>query len=198
MAVRVITPPQPIVVPGDVPGTAPEVSLIQAVTDAIAAVGTGWLGRSLGPQTLRLTADCWKNIRLPYPPVISVNSVRYLDAAGDEQTVAGDAWRLTSDNVVWFSPDWSRPSLGNFPDPVIIDYQAGYDDTNTGPVPEAARRAIILTVQHLRDVGAQNLFLRTQDIPGVERRDYIVSDQAGQLIRDSCERLLSGLRITSL
>lgn len=72
-------------------------SYTAAVVDQIDAAGGGWLGRALRPQTweLRLPGfpySCSSNplgaIELPYPPFTSVESVKYDDTNGVEQTLA--------------------------------------------------------------------------------------------------------------
>jgi len=74
--------------------------MAQAAVDQLDPAGGGWLGRALRPQTweLQLTgfwqADGCSDdyppgaIVLPYPPLISIDSVSYLDSAGATQTLA--------------------------------------------------------------------------------------------------------------
>jgi hypothetical protein len=197
---RVVTPPSPIVKTSDLSGgycvgDALASSLIAAVTETIDGP-TGWLGRALGPQTLEWASPCWPCdwFTLPCRPIIDIDSVTYLDADGAEQTVDEGDWTRSGNQIV-FRSGWTRPALACDPRAVRIQYQAGYDGDTTGAVPERARQAIMLTVQHLLNTGSENLFLSVDEVEGVGRKQYIVSDAARATIEATCDRLLMGLRV---
>lgn len=159
MTVRVIDPPEPVV-------TLEEAKRHLRVTwgeddDLIAGLisaaqqhidgPAGWLGRSIGVQTLEATRgrfDCGRNLLLPCPPAIEIVSVAYLDAAGTEQTVAAGDFRLV-DSRVWFGPTFSFPATSCAPDAVRIRYRAGYDGATTGDVPAPITAAMLLMIGHL-------------------------------------------------
>lgn len=61
--------------------------------------------------------------------------------------------------------------------------------------PTIARQAIIISTQHLLNVGAENLFVSLDLVEGIGERRYVVSDQATQLIEATCNQLLQGLRV---
>lgn len=205
MPVRVIIPPEPIVHPSDIAGAQGEddaavAAMIQAVTEEIDGP-TGWVGRAFGKQTLELMLKCWPSskIRLPYPPIITGVSVGYVDEAGVEQFVDEADYSVSAGHF-WLRSDWRAPALGEDPFPVRIQYEAGYNGEDiasggTGPVPERARQAIILSVQNLNSLGSENLFLRSEEVEGVGTFQYTVSDQAGAVINRAVESLLSGLRV---
>jgi len=209
MTVRVVTPPAPIVAPGDIAGSHSSsdpkmAALIQAVTEEIDGP-TGWLGRSLGAQTLELTLpgfSCGRNFALPFKPIIGIVSVTYLGADGVEQTVPQASYRLANERL-WFAAGFAFPATACAPDAVRVRYKAGYNGTSgaevgevqTGPIPERARQAIIISVQQMKALGAENLFLRSEEVEGVGTRQWTVSEQAGQIVRQASERLLSTLRV---
>lgn len=207
MPVRVIISPEPIVLPSDIAGDhgdddAAVAAMIQAITEEIDGP-EGWLGRTLGPQTLELMLESWPGceVKLPYPPIIKGVSVVYDDEAGVEQLVDEADYKIASGRF-WLRPSWPRPSLADVPYPVRIQYEAGYDGEDvasggTGPVPERARQAIILSVQNLKAMGSENLFLRSEEVDGVGTFQYTVSDQAGAVIKRASESLLSTLVIYS-
>lgn len=110
-----------------------------------------YLGRSLITQTITLYLDAFpagELIYLPRGPVQSVTSVKYIDAAGAQQTVPADQYQL--DNV----PELARlvPRLGSSWPPVYdqlaaveVAYVAGYGDT-PDDIPEDIAQALLLLV----------------------------------------------------
>lgn len=124
----------------------------------------GWLGRSLGEQTLelRMRSPHWHDcscaarparvrsdgVCLPYGPVISVEAVNYIDADGATQTVAADRYRLDGDRLKLVSGA-SWPSMLADETALRIRYKAGYPDTEAGPtLPAAIRHAMLLMIGH--------------------------------------------------
>jgi hypothetical protein len=195
MGLAVIEPPSPIVLPEDVGATEGDVALaalIQAVTEEIDGPD-GWLGRALGPQTLELRG-CFScgPIFLPCPPTIEVLEVAY-QGADDVEMIVGDAdYRLVGSFLEPVGKGWSSLTR--------IRYRAGYDGASaatgrTGDVPERARQAIILAVRNLQSLGAENLFLRSEQVEGIGTTQYVVSEVAGKVIATAVDRLLNGLRV---
>lgn len=202
MTLRVIIPPQPIVTPGDIPGSHADddqhiAGLIAAVTAEIDGPD-GWVGRAFGPQTLEFSG--WFNctrIALPCRPIIDIVSVITEDMDGAPETVDPSDYRRDGDELV-IPPgaDWVCQPVHR------IRYEAGYNgvpvaDGGTGDIPAQAKQAIILSVQHLMSLGAESLFLRSEDVEGVGQRTYTVSMQASSVIRRATDSLLSGLRVYS-
>jgi hypothetical protein len=206
MTVRVIVPPPQLVSPEDIPGVDVGDSAVAAMIAAVTATldgPSGWLGRSLGLQTLEISREVWcDRISLPFPPSVDIVSVKYTDDAGAEQTVDSQYYARTGD-LLWFKSTWSAPSIGDFPEPIRVRYRAGYNDVEvvdggTGPIPPQVTQAIIMSVQHLRSLAKDDLFLKVDEVDGIGRREYTVSEQAGNIIRNTAERLLQGLRIYSV
>ncbi len=65
-----------------------------------------------------------ENIALPFGPILAVTSVKYLDADGAEQTMAGTYYRATVDTCSIYFKDC--PVLADGPNTVWIDYESGY------------------------------------------------------------------------
>lgn len=201
---RVVTPPEPIVAPEEILGaTAGDIAvagLIAAVTEEIDGP-SGWLGRSLGPQTIEWTD--WIGCRrtsLPCGPIIRIESVASVDKDGNETVVDPDTYRLDGDCIVVAEgAAWVRAEQHR------VRYKAGYngtsgataDEVQTGDVPERARQAIILSVQHLRSLQVESLYLKVDEVDGVGRKEFTLSDQASNIVERTCERLLSTLRVYS-
>ena len=154
MRVFVITPPAPLDldemkahlrVEGD-----DEDTLIQAYVAAATAHidgPDGWLGRAIGVQILEVRCDtltCGDCIRLPFPPVIELVSVSYLDATGVEQMADLEDFEVMGRDLVASGAEW--PWLGGSTrrEAVRIRYRAGYET-----VPAPIRAAILLMVGDL-------------------------------------------------
>lgn len=103
----------------------------------------GWLGRSLGKQTLELRRcgfSTW--LRLPYGPVLSVLSIKYDDADGAEQTL-DPALYVEYGGSICPAANTSWPATRSGPESVRVQYEAGYED---GKVPTPILQAIKLMV----------------------------------------------------
>lgn len=122
-------------------------SLIKAATSYLDG-RTGVIGRCLVTQTWELTLDAFpaKEIELPLGPVASVTSVKYVDAAGLEQTLsAGSYYVDTASLSAWVVPEDTWPATMAAANAVTVRYVAG---TAAASVPEAIRQAILLLVGH--------------------------------------------------
>jgi uncharacterized phiE125 gp8 family phage protein len=113
-------------------------------------------GRQLLTSGYRLTIDAFPrgsgNIPLPFPPLRSVESVKYYDEDGDQQALSTDVYRVLDAREpaeICLKHDQSWPSTYDEPDVVTIEYLAGVADTaaELGPEDEWYRQAILLLVQ---------------------------------------------------
>lgn len=125
--------------------------LIGAATDELDGP-TGWLGRSLVTQTLRLSLDKPppRLIRLPYPPVSAIVSITYYDTDDVLQTVDAADYQSDLDAepaLVWPTSDKKWPSSRNTPGRFRVDYTAGYGAA--GDVPDIIRQAILIAAATL-------------------------------------------------
>lgn len=206
MGTRVITPPAPVVAPEDISGVQAGDTAVEAMIAAVTATidgPFGWLGRALGLQTLEKSLDgFYPAIYLPCPPVVDIVSVTYLDGSGARQTLPDDQYRIDSNGYLSPAFGASWPPFRCDHDSVLIRYRAGYNGEDvaiggTGDVPAQARQAIILSVQHMRSMSKDDLFLRVDEVDGIGRREFTVSDQASNIIENACSRLLQGLRVYS-
>ncbi|WP_370308332.1 head-tail connector protein [Sphingobium abikonense] len=137
----------------------------RAFVDALIAAATahidgpeGWLGRAIGLQTLevRLPAFGVTSIALPYPPVVDIVSIQYVDSAGEIASVGDDDYELSGPllRAAW-TKSWPTPQwLGCDGDVVRIRYRAGYAinpdaDPVVQNIPAPIRAAILLMVGDL-------------------------------------------------
>jgi hypothetical protein len=91
--------------------------------------------------------DDLREIKLPKPPLISVQSVQYIDPSGNNQTLSPTAY--TVDNTVRpgrivLNPGQCWPITGHYANAVTIAFTAGYSDT----VPMILQELIQLLVGH--------------------------------------------------
>jgi len=202
MNIRVITPPEPFVLPADVAGDHAEndakiAAMIAAAVEEIDGY-TGWLGRCLAPQLLEFSAVPHRaQFQLPIGPVLGIDGITIEDHNGVQTALDPDTYRLRDDGVQITS--WLH--WAGYCDR-RVQYWAGYGERDPGDdtkwvakVPERARQAIIMTVQHMKALNAENLFLRSEEVEGVGTVQYTVSEQAGAIIRDTARGLLSGLKV---
>lgn len=149
MSVVVISPPAPLVswelAKRHLRETATyEDELIQSYVEAACAWidgPSGWLGRSIGIQTLELRTNTFSGAaRLPCGPVRKIVSVKYVDPAGQSVALAVDAFVLGVDGLEL--PRGARwPALRGDGAGVIVQYEAGYDE-----VPKPVQQAVLLLV----------------------------------------------------
>jgi uncharacterized phiE125 gp8 family phage protein len=156
MEIVVITPPAPVVTWAEadkhlkLDGDDSERDLVESYIAA--ATGTidgpeGWLGRSLGMQTLEVLLDGFGcgAIKLPCGPIVSIESVTWIDSDGLTQTIAPEGYELLHGQLVpAFGTRWPNSLSRDGLWPARIRYQAGYD-----VLPAPIKAAILLMVGDL-------------------------------------------------
>jgi len=124
--------------------------LITALIKAAREWCEGFQGRSYITQTWKLTLDAFPAsdavIVLPYPPIQSITSIKYIDTDGAEQTMSSDDYSLNTaaePGEIELAYDASWPSIRSQRAAVEVTYVAGYGLTSS-TVPELFRHAIRL------------------------------------------------------
>jgi uncharacterized phiE125 gp8 family phage protein len=172
---------------------------IAAVVAQIDPAGGGWLGRALCPQVWELRLDCFHSaIELPYPPLMEIVSVTYDDADGVAQTLAVDTgYRLFGGGkaksylVPPYNGSWPS-SVRCAPESVRIQYKAGYAKAN---MPPQIKQSVLLGLRDLWSLGENNLYMSSEELPGVISQSFVVSDNASRVLRAAMENLLGTLRV---
>lgn len=152
MRVTVAVPPDPIVtwreaqahlrLDGD-----DEKVLVEAMIEAATANidgPSGWLGHSLGAQELEVRYDTLphsSSIRVPYGPVMSLVSVKYLDRNDIEHEADLEDFELIGDILVPEGSEWIWVGGSMKPYACRIRYRAGYE-----VVPAPIKAAILMMV----------------------------------------------------
>lgn len=119
----------------------------------------------LAPTTLQYRIDAWPcgGLILPKAPVRDVRAISYLDADGNEQTVADDQYYwdpVPEGAVVRFGDLFSAPALQpRRSGGVRIEFDAGFDDPGASAsgddpnliLPETLKIAVLMLTQHWYD-----------------------------------------------
>lgn len=108
----------------------------------------GWLGRALVEQTweLRLPDFGGSVIPIPLPPLISIASVKYYDAADVLQTLSTDDYEVTGIGGfgkarVMLKAGKAWPGIGKRSENVVVRFTAGYE-TVPAPILTAIKRQV--------------------------------------------------------
>ena len=122
------------------------VGLVLAATDYIERE----TGQALRPTTLLATFDCFPaaDISLPRPPLASVQSVKYIDAAGVLQTVPTATYTVDTASKpgrLALNPGQTWPTSYG-PNSVSIAYTAGY--ANEAALPATLKQLCLLMIGH--------------------------------------------------
>jgi uncharacterized phiE125 gp8 family phage protein len=158
----------------------------------------GWLGRAINTQTWQGKADTFPScdggrIYIPLPPLQTV-TIKYLDAAGSTVTLTdGVDYRLVQAQRPYILPLSSWPSVTGI-DGVTIEFVAGYGSAGAD-VPEPIRTAVALGAGHLRSMSARDLSVSEEVEEGIGSTRYVVSQNAGDVIDNTVECLLSTYQV---
>jgi uncharacterized phiE125 gp8 family phage protein len=123
----------------------PEDALLLANLAAAVQYCEHYTGRSIGEQTLELALDAFPSgpIELKQGPAISIESIKYLDSAGIEQTLSASAYTLDDYGLQhWAIAAGEWPDTGGYANAVKVRYVAGN-------LPPAVQSALLLTVSDL-------------------------------------------------
>jgi uncharacterized phiE125 gp8 family phage protein len=146
-------------------------------------------GRAFVERTLELNAERFAHcFDLPFPPLIGVDSIKYTDADGVEQTVDAATYEVDTVSLPGkvrpvYGASW--PSVGPGFNPVRIQYRAGYASPGSPPDP------------------ANNAYLPAPLRTWIAARIVTLYDQRGQIMdgrdvkipRDFADGLLDSLLI---
>lgn len=122
--------------------------------------GRDGIGILFSAQTWKLSLDRMPvEIWIPIGPVLSIDSIVYVDEGGTSRTLASSGYQWRKD---LFGARIKPPYSGTFPtvrqqyDAVQVTFTAGFPGTEDSPptrenIPEALRHAILMLVEHYFD-----------------------------------------------
>ena len=123
--------------------------LILSATNAV----SNDLGRALVTTTYTLYLQKWpgREIQLPYPPLVAVDSIKYYgDATETLDTFSSGSYTVSSGGdpgIVWLNENKDWPDLMNRPNPIEVQFQAGYG-SDAEDVPAAIQAAVTMTAAY--------------------------------------------------
>lgn len=131
-----------------------EDTLISTWITTAREIAEQYTGRALAPQTLEMALNafpsvCAQVIQLEMPPVATITSVKYTDAAGVEQTVSSGDYALSLyGDARALAPTYGKywPITQCIADAVRVRYATGY-----ATAPKAVKAAILLMVAFLNE-----------------------------------------------
>lgn len=205
MQVRVVVKPDEILTAADL-GLEEDDATEAAVQAAVQFLDGpyGYLGASLGVQTIETSYDGWCEpgyYMLPQGPVISVESVQYRDTSDVLQTVDPASYRLSGDRLIFTSSAIYGTAHWTAIDAVVVTYKAGYDGedppTGTGELPAPIKQAVAIIAMQMKSTATAVAgdSLKSVEIPGVMTKTYgsWASSAGGQnAIQSSIRNLVAG------
>jgi len=138
---------------------------IASLITAARVIAEGRLNRTLVERQLTASFPAWcARMALLKPPLVSVDSVVYLDTDGAQQTLADyDVYEFGEPATVALQQGYAPPALRWRPDAIRVTYTAGYPD---GQVPASIQSWMLLVIGTLYDNRATvNAGTQTYSLP---------------------------------
>ena len=132
-----------------------DTTLQELIASASGAVSAD-LGRALTTTVYTLYLERWpgRQIQLPYPPLISVDSVKYYgDTTETLDVFSSGSYTVSTGGdpgVIWLNEDADWPDLMDRPNPIEVQFQAGFG-ADSDDVPAAIQAAVAMTAAYLFD-----------------------------------------------
>jgi hypothetical protein len=185
---------------------------LETAIEAIDPASDGWLGRSLGVTTWELQLQSFNDRRrklrpyydtlsipLPYPPLISVTSVKYFDVNGNDTPMTlGTDYRVLGmgERIQKITPLYGKawPVARLDHGSVRIRYKAGYDgQTNITPAPLLS--AICLGVRVILPVLQRDQTVFEDRVEGIGSKRYQNNPQFAEIAKNAMLSLLANLKV---
>jgi hypothetical protein len=141
-------------------------------------------------------------IPLPYPPLISITSVKYLDATGtDVPMTLGTDYRILGQADLMARPAIAPLYSKTWPvalrddASVRIRYTCGYDATGIRTAPAQLSSAICLGVRALLPVLSRDGMIAEDRVEGIGWKKYQNNPQFADVIKSAVANLLVNLSV---
>jgi uncharacterized phiE125 gp8 family phage protein len=164
MYLKLITPPViPVLTKADIEMHArlnageDDPILLDSIIKAATSRAQDFMCRALSPQTWCMTLEDFpglvSSIALPYPPITAIDSIKYYDTAGVQQTLSSTKYVLELGEPAYITPARSAylwPSTDAYRmNTVEIQFQCGY--ATEASIPEEIKRGICFLVSQMYD-----------------------------------------------
>lgn len=197
-------------------GTDQDVLLQAAIYAAVDNLdaASGWLGRALRAQTWELQLRSFDDRRakvapfnnplaipLPYPPLLSIVSVKYFDVSGVDQTlVLGTGYRVLGLGAPLERQAVAPVYNGAWPvaraddASVRIRFICGYDE-NQNVMPRQLKSAVCLAVRELLPLLQRDQMVMEDRVEGVGSKRYQNNPEFAAVTRKAIAGLLTNLSV---
>ncbi|QDP20674.1 hypothetical protein [Bradyrhizobium cosmicum] len=186
---------------------------IWAATDNLDAA-SGVLNRALREQTWELQLRSFNDRRaavapfnnpmaipLPYPPLLKVVSVKYLDQAGVDQPLAlGSGYRILGLGAPLEKQAIAPPFQGAWPNARVDDasvrirFTCGYDE-DQNVMPRQLKMAVCLAVRDLMPLMSRDQMVFEDRVEGVGSKRYQSNPEFAAVTQKAIASLLANLRV---
>lgn len=137
------------------------------------------LNRALMPQTLAFAADGFCGVlKVPRPPLRQLDSIKYIDGDGAEQTLATGyiVDGFTEPPMIFTAYGTPWPTARAQAGAVVVQYQAGYEDAAS--VPEPIRQWMLLAInafyEHRSAIATEQTYALPEDFAKWLIQPYVV------------------------
>jgi uncharacterized phiE125 gp8 family phage protein len=170
--------------------------LIKALIPAATNFVQSLVQRVFVSQTLEWVLPCWRDeLCIPVAPVTKdgIASIKYVDWVTQSQHTLDPSLYVVQtrgDSVAVF-PKFGAiwPPVFSFsPEPIVIQFDAGYDDPSD--LPGNVKAAILLQLRHLYSMGEVNLTLRKDTVFGLGKKQFQLTPEITTLIPDVVKNLV--------
>lgn len=209
MTVRVITPPayEPVSLAEarlwcleDADRTSQD-PVLRLLIQAAREYAENLTARAFIQRGLQLVLPCWTTILvdglyrtgivLPFPPFASVESIKYIDEDGVEQTLStslydAHTWREPGVIVPHWNEVW--PSHRGVPDAIRVNYTAGY--AYGSPSGEADQQSVL--------PASLKLWMQARIATLFENREQLITANQVKIPEHFCDGILDSLKIGHL
>lgn len=194
---------------------------IAAASDVLDPAAGGWLGRALRPQSWELQLPSFgahsyrfhmsprhpvgsHRIELPYPPLLSVDSVVYTDVNGvDQPLVLDTGYRVLGMGQVYgkamiaplYGQSWPVARVDDAS--VRIQFTCGYDDDDA-VMPATLKNAVIIGARALLSIATRDMTLLEDRVEGMGWKRYQNTPAVAQIVDKAIKWLLANLTIPAI
>lgn len=154
----------------DSPPTHPDDSLVTSLITTARRWVEGYIGQSIGQQTLEIAMDRFPcgSVKLPYGPVSSVQFVRYTDGDDVTQEFTGYTFNDYVEPNELTALEW--PTVKDrTTNAAKVRYIAGYtrvgESPSGFPLPEPIKAAMLLVIGHLYENRENTTTARVEELP---------------------------------